>query len=68
MQKYDVIVHEVTHQSTAGLIYMGVPAWVPEGLAEYMAATQFAPGFYDFENTHVPCGTTSTRRSSPTTS
>jgi hypothetical protein len=54
VQKYDVIVHEVTHQSTAGLIYMGVPAWVPEGLAEYMAATQFAPGFYDFENTHVP--------------
>ncbi len=54
VQKYDVIVHEVTHQSTAGLIYMGVPAWVPEGLAEYMAATQFAPGFYDFENTHTP--------------
>lgn len=54
LQKYDVIVHEVTHQSTAGLIYLGVPAWVPEGLAEYMAATQFAPGVYDFENTHGP--------------
>lgn len=53
VQKYDVIVHEVTHQSTAGLIYMGVPAWVPEGIAEYMAANQFAPACYQFTNTHV---------------
>lgn len=54
LQKHDVIAHEVTHQSTAGLIYLRVPAWVPEGLSEYMAATQFAPGVYDFENTHGP--------------
>lgn len=53
VQKYDVIVHEVTHQSMAGLLYMGIPAWVPEGIAEYMAATQFAPAFYQFTNTHV---------------
>ncbi len=52
-QKYDVIVHEVTHQSMAALIYLGVPAWVPEGIAEYMSATQFAPGSYHFTNTHV---------------
>ena len=53
VQKYDVIVHEVTHQSMAALMYLGVPAWVPEGIAEYMAATQFAPAFYQFTNTHV---------------
>ncbi len=53
LQKYDVIVHEVTHQSMGALMYLGVPSWVPEGIAEYMAATQFAPGFYHFDNTHV---------------
>lgn len=53
VQKYDVIVHEVTHQSTAALMYLGVPAWVSEGLAEYMATTQFAPAYYQFTNTHV---------------
>lgn len=53
LQKYDVIVHEVTHQSTAALMYLGVPAWVSEGIAEYMAATQFAPAYYEFSNTHV---------------
>ncbi len=53
VQKYDVLVHEVTHQSTAALIFMDVPAWLPEGLAEYMAATQYAPAAYQFTNTHV---------------
>ncbi|MEM6916027.1 MAG: hypothetical protein AAF491_05610 [Verrucomicrobiota bacterium] len=53
VQKYDVIVHEVTHQSTAALMYLGVPAWVPEGLAEYLSATQYAPAAYQFTNTHV---------------
>jgi len=53
VQKYDVIVHEVTHQSTAALMYLGVPAWVSEGIAEYMAATHFAPAYYQFTNTHV---------------
>lgn len=52
VQKYDTIVHEVTHQSTAALIHLNVPAWVPEGLAEYMAATQYAPAAYQFTNTH----------------
>ncbi len=52
VQKYDTIVHEVTHQSTAALLHLGVPAWVPEGLAEYMAATQYAPAAYQFTNTH----------------
>lgn len=54
VQKYDVIVHEVTHQSTAALIYLGAPAWVAEGIAEYLAATHFAPGVYHFANSHVP--------------
>ncbi len=53
IQKYDVLVHEVAHQSTAALIYMNVPAWLPEGLAEYMAATQQSPASYLFKNTHV---------------
>lgn len=53
LQKYDVLVHEVTHQSTAALIYMNVPAWLPEGIAEYMAATQQSPASYYFKNTHV---------------
>lgn len=53
VQKYDSIVHEVTHQSTAALIYLDVPAWVPEGLAEYMSASQYAPAAYQFTNTHV---------------
>ncbi|MEC5125854.1 hypothetical protein VSU19_03775 [Verrucomicrobiales bacterium BCK34] len=53
VQKYDILVHEVTHQSTAALIYMNVPAWLTEGLAEYMAATQQSPASYYFDNTHV---------------
>ncbi len=53
VQKYDVIVHEVTHQSMAALLYMEVPAWVAEGMSEYMAATQFAPATYQFTNTYV---------------
>jgi len=53
VQKYDVIVHEVTHQSMAALLYMDVPAWVAEGMSEYMAATQFAPATYQFTNTYV---------------
>ena len=53
VQKYDVIVHEVTHQSTAALMYLRMPAWVSEGMAEYLAATQFAPAYYEFTNTHV---------------
>jgi hypothetical protein len=53
VQKYDVIVHEVTHQSTAALSYLGVPAWVTEGLAEYLSATHFAPAYFDFANPHV---------------
>ncbi len=53
VQKYDVIVHEITHQSMAALLYMKVPAWVGEGMAEYMAATHFAPAYYEFSNTHV---------------
>lgn len=53
VQKYDILVHEVTHQSTAALIYLNVPAWVPEGIAEYMAATQQSPASYYFKNTHV---------------
>ncbi|MDF1741312.1 MAG: hypothetical protein P1U86_19285 [Verrucomicrobiales bacterium] len=53
VQKYDVLVHEVTHQSTAALIYMNVPAWLTEGIAEYMAATQQSPASYYFDNTHV---------------
>lgn len=52
VQKYDTIVHEVTHQSTAALIHLNVPAWVPEGLAEYLAATQYAPAAYQFTGTH----------------
>ncbi|MDF1824788.1 MAG: hypothetical protein P1U68_09110 [Verrucomicrobiales bacterium] len=53
LQKYDIIVHEITHQSTAALIYLDIPAWVPEGMAEYMAATQQSPASYFFKNTHV---------------
>ncbi|MCG8602473.1 MAG: hypothetical protein MI807_20170 [Verrucomicrobiales bacterium] len=53
VQKYDVIVHEVTHQSTAALAYLNTPAWVVEGIAEYMSATQYAPAAYQFTATHV---------------
>ncbi|HRQ87745.1 MAG TPA: hypothetical protein PLA50_03045 [Bacteroidia bacterium] len=53
VQRYDVIVHEVTHQSTAALVYLGAPTWVLEGIAEYMSATQFAPAFFQFGNSHV---------------
>lgn len=53
LQKYDIIVHEVTHQSMGALIYLGIPSWVTEGIAEYMSATQFAPGAYHFGNTNV---------------
>ena len=53
VQKYDELVHEVTHQATAALIDRNVPAWLTEGIAEYMAATQQSQASYYFDNTHV---------------
>ena len=34
-------------------MYLQVPAWVSEGIAEYMSATQHAPAFYQFTSSHV---------------
>lgn len=51
--KYSVLVHELIHQATPGLTLGGFPAWVPEGIAEYFAAVQHAPGRFRFQNSHV---------------
>lgn len=49
-QRYRLLVHELVHQAM-GERLTALPPWFIEGLAEYMAATQFAPGRYRFKNT-----------------
>ncbi|MCP4849583.1 MAG: hypothetical protein GY899_16715 [Verrucomicrobiaceae bacterium] len=48
-QRYRLLVHELVHQAM-GERLTALPPWFSEGLAEYMAATQFAPGRYQFKN------------------
>ena len=48
-QRYRLLVHELVHQAM-GEKLTALPPWFIEGMAEYMAATQFAPGRYQFKN------------------
>ena len=48
-QRYRLLVHELVHQAM-GERLSALPPWFSEGMAEYMAATQFAPGRYRFKN------------------
>lgn len=52
-QKYDAIVHEVTHQTMVSMLLLGMPAWVPEGIAEYLSAMHFSPGNYQFHTSYA---------------
>jgi len=52
-QRYHVLVHELVHQATIGIILADFPAWVSEGLAEYFAAIQRTPGRFQFHNSHL---------------
>lgn len=47
-QKYDAIVHEVTHQTMVSMLMLDIPAWIPEGIAEYLSAMHYSPGNYQF--------------------
>ena len=49
-QRYRLLVHELVHQAM-GEKLIALPPWFSEGMAEYMAATQFAPGRFNFRNT-----------------
>lgn len=51
-QKYDAIVHEVTHQTMVSMLMLDMPAWVPEGIAEYLAAMHYSPGSYQFHTSY----------------
>ncbi len=48
-QRYRLLVHELVHQAM-GRRLGELPVWMTEGIAEYLAAVQFAPGRYRFEN------------------
>ncbi len=48
-QRYRLLVHELVHQAMGERLHL-LPTWFTEGIAEYFAATQFAPGRYKFEN------------------
>ncbi len=52
-QKYDTIVHEVTHQAMVSMLMLDMPAWIPEGIAEYLAAMHFSPGSYQFKTSYA---------------
>ncbi len=52
-QRYKLLVHELVHQASIGVSLAPVPAWVPEGIAEYFSATQLAPGRFQFRKSHV---------------
>ena len=48
-KNHHLVVHELVHGSMRH--WLGrVPAWVSEGLAEYVAAAQVKPGVYEFSN------------------
>ena len=49
-QRYRLLVHELVHQAM-GERLIALPPWFSEGMAEYMAAIQFAPGRFNFKNT-----------------
>ena len=49
-QRYRLLVHELVHQAM-GEKLIALPPWFSEGMAEYMSATQFAPGRFNFRNT-----------------
>lgn len=51
-QKYDAIVHEVTHQAMVSMLMLDMPAWVPEGIAEYLSAMHYSPGSYQFHTSY----------------
>ena len=51
-QKYDAIVHEVTHQTMVSMLMLDMPAWVPEGIAEYLSAMHYSPGSYQFHTSY----------------
>ncbi|NOX98809.1 MAG: hypothetical protein GXP30_03605 [Verrucomicrobia bacterium] len=51
-QKYDAIVHEVTHQTMVSMLLLDMPAWIPEGMAEYLSAMHFSPGNYQFHTSY----------------
>ena len=48
-RQYDLLVHELAHQ-ISGRELGRMPVWFSEGLAEYLAAAQFAPGRYSFKD------------------
>lgn len=52
-KNYRVLVHELVHQATPGIVYSEFPAWVPEVLADYFAATQYVPGRFRFRDSHA---------------
>lgn len=52
-QRYQLLVHELVHQASLGITMARFPAWVPEGLAEFFAATQKAPGQFQFRDSHI---------------
>ncbi len=52
-QKYDAIVHEVTHQAMVSMLMLDMPAWIPEGIAEYLSAMHFSPGNYQFHTSYA---------------
>lgn len=51
-QKYDTIVHEVTHQTMVSMLLLDMPAWIPEGIAEYLSAMHYSPGSYQFHTSY----------------
>ena len=51
-QKYDAIVHEVTHQTMVSMLMLDMPAWIPEGIAEYLSAMHYSPGSYQFHTSY----------------
>lgn len=52
-QTYRLLVHELVHQAAIGVTLSNFPAWVPEGLADYIAAVQRSPGHFQFRDSHV---------------
>lgn len=52
-KSFKIIVHELSHQESVGLMAHNCPAWGTEGIAELFSAMQRAPGLFAFNNSQT---------------
>lgn len=52
-KSYEILLHELTHQESVGLLVLDCPTWCAEGVAELFSAMQRTPGVFVFNNPQI---------------